>query len=139
MRFWLSLISMLLSLATANAQCVVVGPGPDGQPAVRLCPQERPPECDHRGCYFEELNRWRTPSAAQTELQRELQRRADEARKKLEADRKNSNVLRTGDHTQTIGKHGRFRVGQPLAAPGLPKSIHMFAPESFAPDQIISA
>jgi hypothetical protein len=77
---------MLLSLATANAQCVEF-PAADGRPSVRLCPQEPPPECDDRGCHFDELNRWRAPNA----LQEDLQRRAEEARKKLEADRKNSN------------------------------------------------
>jgi len=45
---------MPLSLAIANAQCVEF-PAADGRPAVRLCPQERPPECDDRGCHFEEL------------------------------------------------------------------------------------
>jgi hypothetical protein len=86
MRFWLAHVGMLFSLATANAQCVDL-PAADGRPSVRLCLQERPRECDDHGCYFEDLKKWRAPNA----LQEELQRSADEARKKLEADRKNSN------------------------------------------------
>jgi len=86
MRFWLAQVGVLLSLATANAQCVEF-PAADGRPSWRLCPREPPRECDDHGCYFEDLKKWRTPSA----LQEDLQRRAEEARKKLEADRKNSN------------------------------------------------
>jgi hypothetical protein len=77
---------MLLSLATANAQCVHF-PAAEGRQALSLCPDtSRPPECDDRGCYFDELNRWRTPST-----QEDLQRRAEEVRKKLEAYWKKSN------------------------------------------------
>jgi hypothetical protein len=85
MRFWLALGRMLLLSATANAQCVEF-PAADGRPLVRVCPQERPRECDDHGCYFDDLKKWRAPNA----LQEDLQRRAEEARRKLESSQKNS-------------------------------------------------
>jgi hypothetical protein len=77
---------MLLSLATANAQCVHL-PAVEGRPGISLCPDtRRPPECDDRGCYFDELNRWRTPVTEE-----EIQRNAEEVRKSLEPYREKSN------------------------------------------------
>ena len=85
MRFWLTLLCTLLSLTSANGQCVEMHP-PDGGPSVRFClDTSRPPECDDRGCYFDELNRWRNPSTSQTDFQR---RTTEEYLKKLREERR---------------------------------------------------
>ena len=90
MRFWLALVSMLLSLAVANAQCIEF-PAANGRPSVRLCPDDtRPRECDFHGCYFDDLKKWRARQN-DSDLQNDLQRLAEEVRRKLEADRKNPN------------------------------------------------
>jgi hypothetical protein len=73
---------MMLSLATANAQTF----------QWQSSQEARPRECDFHGCYFDDLKKWRAlQNDLHKDLQNELQRRAEEARKKLEANRKNSN------------------------------------------------
>jgi hypothetical protein len=94
MTIWLALLGVMLSLTTANAQCVEF-PAADGRP-VRLCHDNtRPRECDLYGCYFDELKKWRAGDPQQIELQIELQRRADELRARAEEEarkkRENSN------------------------------------------------
>lgn len=101
MRFWLALFALLLSLAVARAQ---VSQGPRLNELPELTPEQKANcisevrrtirrECDVHGCYFNSLSEVELTQQQelQCRLQKDLQRRADEARKKLEADRKNSN------------------------------------------------
>jgi hypothetical protein len=91
-RLWLALVTALLwsAFASAQMQCVERRNPQTGQ-VVTLCGGDmtRPRECDAQGCYFDELKTWQARHNADN-LRRELQQRAEEARKKREADRKKS-------------------------------------------------
>jgi hypothetical protein len=89
-RFWLALAAMLLSLTVALAQ---TSPGPALHTLPELTPEQKAKcmetvrrfnrrECDNiRGCFFYD------PPDEMELGQRELECRAEEARKKLEAQR----------------------------------------------------
>jgi hypothetical protein len=108
MRFQFALAGLLLSLTTAHAQnpegrVVRAGPHPEELPeltheeaakCIQAAKRKNRRECDDGGCYFnEELNSVQTREAEMgCRFQKALQRRADEARKKLlEAEREMRN------------------------------------------------
>jgi hypothetical protein len=92
MRLWLALAVMLLVSAPAGAQmqCVEVRNPTSGE-VMRLCGGDmtppRPRECDNRGCYFDKLKKWQSTQDAYNLRRELLQRRAEEALKKFNADR----------------------------------------------------